>query len=188
MPVLTLAKAKSQLKIPVANTAHDDELTEYVDGVNEVVEYYIGPVDNREVVERWSGWLETIAVRHTPVVEVVEVVYLDDTLAVDVDDIDVDTVTGELRRISACRWPTGMLKVTYTTGRGGVAPHSAVVAGLMIIQHLWEVRRGADARRPNFSPVENNTVQVSTSGGFTFSVPRRAVQLLEAHMTGPAAA
>ncbi|MFC9085356.1 head-tail connector protein [Nocardiopsis dassonvillei] len=182
MPVLTLDAAKRQLKI--TTDAHDQDLADYIAGVTEVVEHYVGPVDDRQVVERWSGWREVIAVRHTPVVEVVEVTYLDGGQAVDVADVDVDPVTGALQLISATRWPAGRLRITYTAGRGGVAPHSAQVAALMIVQHLWEVRRGADSRRPTFSPVEP-TVNVTTPN-YTFSVPKRAVQLLEPHATGPA--
>lgn len=183
MPALTLEAAKSQLKITVDK--HDADLTSYVDGVNEVIEHYIGPVDDRQVVERWRGWRETIAVRHTPVVRVDSVTYLDGTQAVAVDDIDVDAATGALQLISSALWPAGRLRIAYTAGRGGTAPHSAEVAALMIVQHLWEVRRGADSRRPAYSPVEGGTVQVATPN-FTYSVPRRAIQLLEAYATGPA--
>jgi hypothetical protein len=76
--------------------------------------------------------------------------------------------------------------VTYTAGRGGVTPKSALVAALMILQHLWEVRRGADARRPTYSPVEQVATVVTPN--YTYSVPRRALQMLEADMTGPAIA
>ena len=182
MPALTLEAAKSQLKI--TKDTHDADLALYVAGVNEVIEHYIGPVDDRQVVERWSGWRPVIAVRHTPVVSVDEVTYLDGGQAVAVDDIDVDATTGALQLISSTRWPAGRLRLAYTAGRGGVAPPSATTAALMIIQHLWEVRRGADSRRPAYSSVEG-TQQVYTPN-FTYSVPRRAIQLLEAHATGPA--
>ncbi|ASU83578.1 phage gp6-like head-tail connector protein [Nocardiopsis gilva YIM 90087] len=181
MPALTLAAAKKQLNI--TSTTHDTELQDYVDGVNEVVEFYVGPVDDRTVVERWTGARRAIAVRHRPVVSLTSVTYLvDGSEVAAVADVDVDIELGVLRLKTAEWWPEGRYLVEYVAGRGGSAPAAADIAGRIIIQHLWETQRGGDSRRPDLA----GGLETVTTGGFTFSVPRRAIQLLEAHSTGPA--
>lgn len=184
MPALTLDGAKAQLNI--TSTSHDAELADYVAAVNEVIESYVGPVDDRTVVERWTGGRRTIAVRHRPVVSVTSVTYLDDGAdAAAVSDIDLDTELGVLRLKTAEWWPSGRLRVEYVAGQGGEAPAAADIAARIIVQHLWETQRGGDSRRPDLA----GGLEVPASGGgFTFSVPRRAIQLLEAHATGPAVA
>jgi hypothetical protein len=184
VPALSLADAKAQLN--VTGTGQDDELSDYVDAVNEVLEYYIGPVDDRTVVERWDGGRQSIAVRHRPIVALTSVTNVEDDAEVtSVDEVDVDFTLGVLRLKSDARWPAGRMKVTYVAGRGGEAPAAANIAGRIIIQHLWETQRGGDTRRPDLA---GGTETVTVSGGFTFSIPRRAIQLLEAHSIGPAVA
>lgn len=185
MPALSLADAKAQLNIDA--DGQDAELGDYVAGVNEVVEFYIGPVDDRTVVERWEGGRPSLAVRHRPVVALTSVTSsADSTPVVELGEVDVDHTLGVLRLRSGGLWPAGPLLVTYVAGRGGEAPPSANIAARMIMQHLWETQRGGDSRRPDLAGGLEPAPVVS--GGFTFSVPRRAIQLLEPHSTGPAVA
>lgn len=185
MPALSLEDAKAQLKI--TGTSLDAELLDYIAGVNETVEFYIGPVDDRTVTERWDGGRPLLAVRHRPVVALTSVTSVGDgEAAVGVDEVDVDHTLGVLRLRSGGLWPAGPLLVTYVAGRGGQAPPAANIAARMIMQHLWETQRGGDTRRPDLAGGLEPAPAVS--GGFTFSVPRRAIQLLEPHTTGPAVA
>lgn len=184
MPALSLADAKAQLHM--TGTGVDTELQDYVDGVNEIIEYHIGPVDDRTVTERWDGGQPALAVRHRPVVSLSSVTAIaDGAELVPVGEVDVDHTLGVLRLRSGGLWPAGPMAVTYVAGRGGTAPSAANIAGRIIIQHLWETQRGGDVRRPDLA---GGLETVTVSGGFTFSVPRRAIQLLEPHATGPAVA
>lgn len=187
MPALTLQGAKSQLNIAEDVTKHDAELEDYVAAVNEIIEHYIGPVDDVTVTERWTGRRKTIAVRELPLSSLVGVTYLDDGSEVaPLGDIDVDTETGVLQLRHAVWWPPGRFLVEYTAGRGGTAPSSADIAARIIVQHLWATQRGGGTRRPDLSGV-GDMEQVQTAN-WTFSVPRRAIQLLEARAMGPALA
>lgn len=175
MSLITLADAKTQLAI--TSTDHDVELQDYINATGRVVEHYIGPVDAREVIEvvHPRGPLFTVAT--TPVLSLTSLAPIyDGTPTYDVTDLDLDPVTGVVRHRQL--WCLiGPQRVTYQAGRS-VVPPNAALAARMIVQHLWSTRRGG-SRRPGMGTSDDIIEQqmVSVMG---FSVPRRAVELLQA--------
>ena len=187
--LLTLADAKTQLEISSTTTTFDTELQGYIDSATEVVEDYVGPVIQRDVVEYHDGGRWELQLRTRPVVSVTSIVETwgpnNYTLS-QVSDLNVgvgsaydftlDSGTGTILRRAygvTARFPIGQknVKVTYVAGRAAVP---AAVDGAMkiIVQHLWKTRLGPV---PGQDPYTDQLVMLP---GFGFAIPSRAVQLL----------
>jgi len=73
--LVTLGQAKAHLNIPSSDRSHDAELMNMLDGITPVVEFYTGPVVQRQIVgEAYDGGVSRIVLRTRPVVSVQNVV------------------------------------------------------------------------------------------------------------------
>ncbi|MEV4159005.1 head-tail connector protein [Nonomuraea dietziae] len=175
MPIVSLAKAKEHLNIDVAD--YDAELTGYLGAATEVVEHYVGAVEPRSLTERYSGvGTAELILRHPPVQAVTAVVENGTALAA--ADYSLSDA-GVLVRMAGQRphvWPYGRNNITvdYTAGRASVLDNF-VLAGLIIIGHLWETQRGSGGSP---LPGGSNDNMLFTPN-FSFAIPRRAVELLQ---------
>jgi hypothetical protein len=95
----------------------------------------------------------------------------------DVNQLHVDGESGEVTVLSG---PTfcGRILATYVAGESQVPPN-VQLAGLIIIQHLWETQRGAMG-------VQLGGDSDNYVAGRGFAIPRRAIELLGPQLPGVA--
>jgi hypothetical protein len=92
--------------------------------------------------------------------------------AVAVGEVDVHLDTGVITRLNG--WPFwGPYNVTYKAGRA-VVQSSLRTAGMLIVQHLWDTRRGQSSN-PRYGG--DDTVILP---GWGYAIPNRAAELLGA--------
>lgn len=189
--LISLADAKAQLNISPSYVTHDEEIRSYIESATAVIEGYVGAVVRRTVVQTVTGRGPTIVLHTTPVLSVIQVEEDGEVL----DDVfwSINIETGILTRLSGDMvYPWGQalpdvdnVIVTYVAGRE-VVPANHGLAARMIVQHLWESQRGSVGT----SKFGGSTVSTRYGGvddvliqpGFSFSIPRRAVELLERDM------
>lgn len=171
--IVSLADAKAHLNI--TSSDHDDELRSWLESVTEVIEHKVGPVVVRSYTERaYNG--APFVLSHYPLVSITSVTPVFATgTAVDVADLELDELNGVVRRADQATFSGGPWEITYKAGRP-VIPANISHAARIILKHLWETQRGG-ARRPTMGG-DDGTFEP----GYTFSIPRRAVELLEPDM------
>lgn len=187
LPLLfSLADAKEHLNIEAERTNDDEELRRFCEAVTEIVEsgpdWGVGPVAVRTYTDRIHPCdTRALVLRHRPVLSVTSVTaVLDGGTDYAPADLDVDEQAGiVVRKAAAGLWFTGgPWDVTYLAGRRQV-PANISHAGRIILQHLWSTQRSRDVRRP---PINTSGEMMDVrAAGMTFSVPRRAIELLGPH-------
>jgi hypothetical protein len=177
--LFTREEAKRQLDIKPDNTRFDDEIQMWSDAAQEAVEKAKGElVVQRDVtVEVIAAAGSPVILPYIPVVSLTSVASVDGSTTWDVDDLHASTVSGELL---ALRGNTlkGRLLITYQAGHA-TPPASYKPAGLIILQHLWETRRGTQG----VSHGGDNEVYIPQLG---YAIPRRAHELLGLGLPGVA--
>lgn len=140
--LLSLADAKTHLRIPVASTANDDELREFLEAATEVIEQRVGPVARRTVTAQvWGGWY-SIYLPLTQILDVTAITLVSDgSSPMDLADLNINSHYGTLTRKSSAPFPDGLLNVTYTVGRVSV-PANVTNAAKLIVAHLWKTKLG----------------------------------------------
>lgn len=187
--ILSLSEAKGSLDIPRTDTAEDDELQEWINTVDEVIEHILGgPLLNTSVTERATAMHDNtvLAVRKRPLVSVEAIVDTASSQSQPVGDLDIDYNAGLIRRRLNQSF-TGYgpsYRITYTAGWGRTVSSPAKQAAKLILAHLWQTTRGPSTSntRPSFGGADTITVP-----GTAYAVPNRAVELLggqaqEAHV------
>lgn len=177
--VFSLADAKNHLKLP--GTAQDEELRRWIGATTRCVEWFVGPVAPRTVVEDHTmRQAEVLALRQLPAISLTTVAaVLDGGTSYDVDDLDLDGSTGIVRRLSGgCLH--GPLRVTYRAGRLIVTENISSAAEL-ILQHLWRTRLGPG--RPQRGGDDFDVTEPVP--GLGYAIPNRAMQLLSPDQLPP---
>ncbi|MGW3427497.1 hypothetical protein ACWDHW_06010 [Streptomyces melanosporofaciens] len=183
MALLTLDEAKTQLNL--TTVTHDVELQAYVDSVTAMVEWYVGPVENRAVSETVSGRGPTLCLTHVPVVSLTSFTpVLTGGAALAVSDVTVDLPTGIVRRLNGAAFSGGPWTAAYMAGRGSVPP-TLNLAARMLIQHLWRTQQGPG--RPGLGGNDDFDVTQPVPG-FGYAVPNRVLQLLQPYRLPPGVA
>lgn len=174
-----LDDAKAQLNIDEANTDSDVELAGFISGVTGVVERYVGAVVNRTVTEVFDGGRPEVLLSTIPVASITEVT--DSGAVLDADAYRASR-SGVLSRVvgpSRSSFLPGVQSVSVEYVAGQVADTAAVavqlphvrLAGLIILQHMWETQRPAAA-----GPFSQTSDDYDPR--YAYSVPRRAQELL----------
>ena len=169
--IVSLSDVKTQLG--KRDTTNDDELRSYLLSASENIEAMCGPCAVRAFTERVTGRGRTaVWLSNTPVVSLTSLapVYTWVT-PLAVDDVTLDPDTGKITRVN--RWCPffGDYDVAYTAGRA-VVPASMRLACMIIVQHLWDTRRGNIGSR---GPAADETV---TLPGWGYAIPNRAAELI----------
>lgn len=176
--IFTLAQAKKQLNIDLANTDSDAELSDvYIPAVTEVVEDNVGKVIHRSVTEVFDGGRAVLLLTSIPVVSITSVTEAGSVL--DAAGYVIDKNSGVLTRVSgvtAMAFLPGIQSVSVLYVAGQAADVTAVpghirLAGLIILQHMWETQRPAAAGP--FSQASDDY-----DPRYAYSIPRRALELL----------
>ncbi|MFI0900567.1 hypothetical protein [Streptomyces sp. NPDC020983] len=161
----------------LSSSTSDEELQLWVDAATSAVEKARGEaVDEREFVDEVAVVGRTVTLAHIPVVSLLSVVAVDTDATWDVGVLRVSP-SGVVTAISGPALQ-GTVLVTYTAGQAD-PPAPYKVAGLIILQHLWETRRGTMGPRHG----GDDEMYVPQLG---YAVPRRAVELLGLSLPGVA--
>ena len=170
LEVCSLADAKAQLNIRPDDTAHDDELLDYIAAVPAVVERWVGKLAPTARTEAVTGW--PIVLRHTPVAALTSIGW--GNTVMDVAGVELDAEAGVIWPLSY-PWP-GTFTVAYTSG-WTVVPAALNLAGRVIVAHWWDSQRAAGTGQVGRSG--EDYADANSVPGLGFAVPRYAVELLE---------
>jgi hypothetical protein len=178
--IVSLADARAQLNMAAAETADDDELRGFIGAATGAVERALGrTVVRRSFTDRFAigGATAELLLRTVPVLSLTSVVSADGATTWSTANLRVDGETGLVTVVSGAAL-TGTVDVTYQAG-DTVIREDYRLAGLIIVQHLWETQRG--------------TMGVQLGGdsepyvaGRGFAIPRRALELLDTQLPGVA--
>lgn len=179
---VSLEDAKTQLNI--TTTATDGEIRDMLAAVSACVDYFCGPVAPRTLVEvhgrRYQGSWELV-VDQPPVISVTSIISQvaggQSYLPADVTLIPDSGVIS----LAAGGYFYGRLTVAYIAGRL-IIPPALNLAGRLILQHMWKTQRGP-AARPGLGGDDTQLVP-----GLGYSIPNRAVELMQTSPRPPALA
>lgn len=178
--IVSLADAKAQLNIPAPSTSTDDELRGYITAASGAVEMQLGrTVARTPFTDRVSARPATrqVLLEHVPVLALTSVQSVGGAQTWSVGDLDADPDSGLVTVMSGpplCGW----LEFAYDGGLA-VVPERYRLACLIIVQHLWELQRGAMG-------VQMGGDDEQWSPGKGFAIPRRAQELLDPPLPGVA--
>lgn len=180
MALLTLAEAKRQAD--VRSDAQDAEIQLYIDALTDVIEGYVGVVEEREVTDTVTGQGPAVALLHPPVLSLTSLTPTEPGgAAVDVARLHVDGPSGVIAYADRSQFSGGPWTAVYQAGRPEV-PATIRLAALLLFQHLWRTRNGP-ARGGGGSDDYSVTEPIP---GFGYAVPNRVLELLEPHKLPPA--
>lgn len=172
MALLTLAEAKAQLSI--RTDASDAELQMYIDALTNVIESYIGPVEEQNVTETVTGQGAAVVLLQTPVLTLTSLTPIEPGgAAVDVTRLHVDSASGVVAYADHSQFSCGPWTAVYAAGYPGLPPNIKLAA-LLLLQHLWRTKNGA-ARGGGSADDYSVTEPVP---GFGYAVPNRVLELL----------
>lgn len=175
--IVSLASVKTQLSKKPTNTADDDELRGYLLSASENIESTCGPCAVRTFTERLyatSGTRRSMWLSNVPVVSLTSMtpVYSWSIAINPATDVTVNLGSGEVTRLDA--WPfIGDYDVAYKAGRV-VIPSSLRTACSMIVQNLWDTRRGPVGVTPGGD-------EMVTLPGWGYAIPSRAAELISGY-------
>lgn len=152
------------------------ELAQYISAAVSVVEMYCGPIIAREIVDYDVTGLDTLVLRHRPIVELVSVVDIAGT-ALDVATVRASRDIGWLRLVGGGLFPAGPFDVTYRAGWAAAiadVPPALALACQVIVAHLY-----GDQRRPTLGPQPDYGDEFpQTPAGSGFAIPYKARDLM----------
>lgn len=175
MALLNLETVKRQLGVPDDGT-YDEELPLWMGAATAAVESIRGEaIDPREVTDEVTAVSGTVMLSWLPVISLTSVTTTDGATSWDVSALHV-TPSGAVRALSGPALQ-GTLLFLYNAGYTDPPPNFQL-AGTIILQHLWETRRGAMA------PQVGGTDDYMPGPGW--AIPRRALELLGLSIPGVA--
>jgi hypothetical protein len=180
--LLSLADAKRHLNLTSATD--DDEVRIWIAATTEAVEWFVGPVVPRVVVEDHPATSPgVLALRQVPVLELTTVTgILTGGVSYEVATLSVDSASGLVTRLNGAGF-TGPLRVTYEAGRR-IVPPVITAAARIILQHLWRTQQGPG--RPQLGVGDFDVTEPIP--GLGYAIPNRAMQLLSPHQIPPGVA
>lgn len=176
--VVSLADTKAHLNI--SSDGDDAELRGFIEAATGVIAFYVGTLFPREYAETYVACGSTLPLRHYPVSAVTSIEPVGTGSSIDPADVDVDE-HGVLRLISGQNI-NGRYRITYTAGFT-IVPANYTRAALIIIQHMWDTQRPRNSRGPAIPRGEDFMNAQDASGRF-YTVPRRAIELLQGGIQG----
>ena len=185
--ILPLQDAKDALNIPQTVTTSDTQIAAYIATIRSCFERYTGgPVVNKTITAERSEMMSgqtVIPVRQRPLVSVTSIVGASGG-TIDISaGLDLDVNAGVIRRQLGLpfygpffSWLPAVY-VTYVAGWGVAVPAAFGTAARIILQHLWETRRGATV-------LPMTAGEMVTPPGFGFAIPNAAAELLDGAQGG----
>lgn len=177
MAMVTLTEAKKQLLIDDDDTTHDDVIQGYCDGITAAIEEYKNEViEQREIhedVERYTRRGHCFRLWRVPVISLTSVTSLLTGQTWDVAALRPDLNSGLVRVLSGppvC----GLVEVVYQAGYATV-PENYKQGALVVLQHVWETRRGVGPAEPSEVIGEEER---RWDPRFAYTIPRKALEWL----------
>lgn len=199
--IVSLAEARDILKIPAGDTSHDSSIRSYNQAITEWVEYACGPVVTRQVTEviRASG--RELILSYAPVrtdlgttlvttnrrdgsttnglVSITPLLTYGFMYVI--DDLIVDGPSGQVRHVAGLPFfysgdPYPQYKAVYYAGRKTIG-WGIYEASKIALRHIWAVERGGvSSGAVSYGESETTTI------GYGYAVPNRAIELLQPHI------
>lgn len=208
--VISLAQAKTHLRIPPTDTADDDAIQNvFIPAITDVIRAECGDVIPTQYDENYDGGDFSISVRHIPVLSVelvqegwgwtnytLDYVQVNATTATSMFAYSLDNKSsGTLTRRTAGNvnipFMTGSdnIRIIYTAGRSAV-PGAITLAALELLAHWWQ---GSQQRAAQYQSEGYDAVDVAqpTSGaaggliGINIGIPYRVLELLRPYRHMP---
>lgn len=179
--LVSLQDAKTKLNISTTTNADplDEEIRSYLEAVTGVVERHLGQaVVRRSFTEERTATNGCVVLSWPPVVSITSMALVDGTYTWDINTLHVSP-TGVVYSPLGIG-PYGTVTVTYTAGMP-VVPKEYSLAGLIILQHLWETERGSSGGPRPGGLEDSMTLGLGRMG---FAIPNRALELLGAGLPG----
>jgi len=183
LPVVSYDSVLAHLNIPTAS-ANEDEIRRFIDAGQDLAENYVGAVlGRRTFTESYDGNTDQLRLRSPRAISITSV--YENGALLDSSNYTLDDTGQRLYRLTASSlsqssfsaygyWATGVNTVTVTYVAGFVVTPPAVQQGVLeIIRHLWSTQRGAA------NVMNRNTPGDEFYSGSTYSLPRRAMELLD---------
>lgn len=194
----TLADVRLVLNMAPGDTSHDAELTEYLDGITAVIEYYTGPILSAAFDEYHDGGSTQIVLRRSPVLTVTSVTQMfhgnilqtlteQEQDGTGLDDgfgysIDLEQAILTRRQMGiAAPFAAGLrsVHVVYTAGYA-VVPPNVKRAALDLVKFNYDPQRGP--RRNLGRPMAGSEDAQPLLG---FWIPNRVVEQLGPNLRTP---
>lgn len=186
MPLITVADAKAELQIAPANVTFDAELAVYVDATTDLIERYIGPVENRSVTETVRGG-SALVLSQVPVVSITSITDPRGLrAAVAAADVFLNPSSGVIRPKLYSEFSDPVV-VVYTAGRsvsGATIPAAIQLAARIVVAHLWQTQRGS-AGGGGAGAGDDFADERQLAPGYGYAMPNRALALLAKYRTPP---
>lgn len=171
--IIGLGEAHDHLNL--TSTVNDDELAAFSMAATELVEAKVGTCVRRTYTDRVEQGIWRLVLPHRPILAVTSVTstwpggpsWLGSQLRWDAEAGIVD----QLSPVQPFWWPPW--DVVYQVGRQVIAERW-IHAAKEQLRHLWDTQRGSAAP----SVLQGEEI-FTASTGFSFSVPRRVLELLE---------
>ena len=178
--MVSLADAKAQLNIPIADHGDDDELRDYIAAATGMAETYKHEVIVRRTVtdeldlrgQGWSGWgARQFRLWSAPVISLISVVSWDGSITWDVTQMRV-TSSGVVKVMGGPP-VTGLVDVVSIAGYQQI-PANYKRGALIILAHIWETQRGGGSALAGIIGPEEHFRQP----GEFFTIPAKAKEAL----------
>jgi hypothetical protein len=168
--IVTLNEVKDHLD--KTDSKDDAELLDFIQATTRVVEEYVGVILPKTFVERHAGNGMFIRLFKGPVLSITSIEGFLAPLATPIVPADyvLQGDTSTIYSTNGYGFTTGPYKITYQAGRSFVEPNWRAAAKI-IVAHMWTTQRGNITRLPV-------TDEASLPPGYTYSVPRKALELL----------
>lgn len=176
--LFSLADAKSKLRIGSSVIVDDDDLRDVSEATTRAVEYFTGPIVRTSCTDVVSGGHGSVLLTRAPVLSLTSITAVTSyQVAVDVTVLDVDTVTGVVRRTDGQVFPPGFYRLVYVAGRTVLTANISLAARI-ILQHLWRTMYGGSRALSALGGADDYSV-TEPIPGLGFAIPNRAMQLLQ---------
>lgn len=175
--IVSLARAKRKLKIPLSDTEHDEDIRDYIESATSVIERHRKETVIQRTIteEQWAWRAYSLALTHTPAVSLVSVQTVDGVMSWDVSGLHLDGDTG-IVSVKIGPLLVGHLQFVYVAGRAVIPAHFQRAA-LIIIEHLWQTERAQSQAGP-FPGAYDDSMDGLRRMGTGFAIPNRALELL----------
>ena len=181
--IVSLDEVKAHLNIPATNTTNDEEIRRFMDAASDLAENYVGCVLGRKtfVNEKYSGNTDIIRLNNPRAISITSV--YENGVLLDPAAYVLDYTGQRLTRVTTGSlsgpnyfgiWAPGAQNIVVSYVAGFVNPPASAKQGVLeIIRHLWQTQRGPTA------VVGRNQSGDDFVQGATYSLPRRAIELLD---------
>jgi len=182
LPVVSYDMALEHLNIPAAS-ANQEEIRRFIDAAQDLAENYVGAVLGRRTItsEKYDGNTDVLRLRNPRAISISSVYENGDLL--DSSQYLLDPTGQRLYRLTTSSlsstafgaygyWAAGVNSVSVTYVAGYTVTPPAIQQGVLeILRHLWQTQRGSA------NVLARNGDEWVT--GSTYSLPRRAMELLD---------